>query len=186
MGIAAFTSRYKGLSNVLINEVGVIDPVQARLSGQNEPSTKIRKYKAIWDTGATNSVITSKIIEDLNLKPIGVVKVCTPNKESYENAYIVDFWLPNNICIRGLKVTEGIMPNADILTGMDVMILGDFTVSNYQGNTTFSFRCPSMNETDYVKEIRNANQYRNEKAGRNNPCPCGSGKKFKHCCGQSA
>jgi uncharacterized protein YecA (UPF0149 family) len=21
-----------------------------------------------------------------------------------------------------------------------------------------------------------------EKAGRNDPCPCGSGKKFKHCC----
>lgn len=24
------------------------------------------------------------------------------------------------------------------------------------------------------------------KAGRNDPCPCGSGKKFKHCCGASA
>ena len=22
-----------------------------------------------------------------------------------------------------------------------------------------------------------------EKVGRNTPCPCGSGKKFKHCCG---
>lgn len=25
-----------------------------------------------------------------------------------------------------------------------------------------------------------------QKAGRNDPCPCGSGKKFKHCCGRSA
>lgn len=25
-----------------------------------------------------------------------------------------------------------------------------------------------------------------QKAGRNHPCPCGSGKKFKHCCGRSA
>ncbi len=23
-----------------------------------------------------------------------------------------------------------------------------------------------------------------EKVGRNDPCPCGSGKKYKHCCGQ--
>jgi len=23
-----------------------------------------------------------------------------------------------------------------------------------------------------------------EKTGRNEPCPCGSGKKFKHCCGK--
>lgn len=25
-----------------------------------------------------------------------------------------------------------------------------------------------------------------KKIGRNEPCPCGSGKKYKHCCGQSA
>jgi preprotein translocase subunit SecA len=25
-----------------------------------------------------------------------------------------------------------------------------------------------------------------EKVGRNDPCPCGSGKKFKNCCGRSA
>jgi len=24
------------------------------------------------------------------------------------------------------------------------------------------------------------------KIGRNDPCPCGSGKKYKHCCGQAA
>jgi uncharacterized protein len=26
---------------------------------------------------------------------------------------------------------------------------------------------------------------RKQKTGRNDPCPCGSGKKFKHCCGAS-
>ncbi|HEX2490711.1 MAG TPA: SEC-C metal-binding domain-containing protein, partial [Blastocatellia bacterium] len=25
---------------------------------------------------------------------------------------------------------------------------------------------------------------RTEKVGRNDPCPCGSGKKYKKCCGQ--
>jgi preprotein translocase subunit SecA len=24
----------------------------------------------------------------------------------------------------------------------------------------------------------------NKKVGRNDPCPCGSGKKYKHCCGK--
>ncbi|MBP3584155.1 MAG: SEC-C domain-containing protein, partial [Peptococcaceae bacterium] len=23
-----------------------------------------------------------------------------------------------------------------------------------------------------------------DKVGRNDPCPCGSGKKYKHCCGK--
>ena len=26
---------------------------------------------------------------------------------------------------------------------------------------------------------------RSQKVGRNEPCPCGSGKKYKHCCGRS-
>lgn len=25
-----------------------------------------------------------------------------------------------------------------------------------------------------------------KKTGRNEPCPCGSGKKYKHCCGKNA
>jgi preprotein translocase subunit SecA len=37
-------------------------------------------------------------------------------------------------------------------------------------------------ETGPVEPIRNLGQ----KVGRNDPCPCGSGKKFKNCCGKSS
>lgn len=38
-----------------------------------------------------------------------------------------------------------------------------------------------------VKDIRKilASQPKSPKVGRNEPCPCGSGKKFKHCCGMN-
>ena len=29
-----------------------------------------------------------------------------------------------------------------------------------------------------------SNQVTKKKIGRNDPCPCGSGKKYKHCCGK--
>ena len=29
-------------------------------------------------------------------------------------------------------------------------------------------------------------QKSDKKVGRNDPCPCGSGKKYKHCCGKEA
>jgi FkbM family methyltransferase len=32
-------------------------------------------------------------------------------------------------------------------------------------------------------EILNRLRYRDREVGRNEPCPCGSGRKFKHCCG---
>ena len=38
------------------------------------------------------------------------------------------------------------------------------------------------NPDDHVDPIRNLAQ----KVGRNDPCPCGSGKKFKNCCGRSS
>lgn len=34
------------------------------------------------------------------------------------------------------------------------------------------------------KQISMAANSKNEKVGRNDPCPCGSGKKYKHCCGR--
>ena len=30
-----------------------------------------------------------------------------------------------------------------------------------------------------------SNRYEGRKVGRNEPCPCGSGKKFKRCCGSA-
>ena len=34
------------------------------------------------------------------------------------------------------------------------------------------------------KEYRQSKIVRVEKVGRNEPCPCGSGKKYKKCCGK--
>ena len=62
----------------------------------------------------------------------------------------------------------------DVLIGMDIINLGDFAVSNVEGSTCFTFRMPSLEEFDFVGVPR---------VGRNEPCPCGSGKKYKKCHG---
>ena len=41
----------------------------------------------------------------------------------------------------------------------------------------------SERRAELYKEQKNSGTVRNEKKiGRNDPCPCGSGKKYKHCC----
>ena len=40
----------------------------------------------------------------------------------------------------------------------------------------------NKDDTDTKKPV----QRKNEKVGRNDPCPCGSGKKYKNCCGRNA
>lgn len=37
-------------------------------------------------------------------------------------------------------------------------------------------------QKEITKKYRESKIARSEKVGRNDPCPCGSGKKYKHCC----
>ena len=41
---------------------------------------------------------------------------------------------------------------------------------------------PTSNKTEKAQPITNDGP----KVGRNDPCPCGSGKKYKQCCGKNA
>ena len=73
-----------------------------------------------------------------------------------------------------------------MLIGMNIINLGDFSVSNYQGKTVFSFRVPSAGCTDYVAMANAHTPVKvGKKPGRNDPCPCGSGAKYKNCCGKN-
>jgi tetratricopeptide (TPR) repeat protein len=48
----------------------------------------------------------------------------------------------------------------------------------------YSEECGDGEKTKYYKrELRQSSSARVEKVGRNEPCPCGSGKKYKKCCG---
>jgi preprotein translocase subunit SecA len=42
----------------------------------------------------------------------------------------------------------------------------------------------SMNRTDEEAPVNKPTVRDEDKVGRNDPCPCGSGKKYKKCCGQ--
>ena len=69
---------------------------------------------------------------------------------------------------------------------MDIITIGDFALTHADGNSTVSFRVPSARTIDYVKEIEDINlrMSKKKKIGRNDPCYCGSGKKYKHCHGK--
>ncbi len=58
---------------------------------------------------------------------------------------------------------------------------------------TWLFKLPSWKKVlpddkaaEIAREYRDANIAHSEKIGRNDPCPCGSGKKYKKCCGKNA
>ena len=147
---------------------------------------KQEKFLAIFDTGATNCVITQKVVDALGLKPISMAVAHTANGTVNCEVYLVNIRLPNHVGFTQWRVTKQDLPSkTDVLIGMDVIGNGDFAVTHKDKKTVFSFRCPSIARIDFVEEARaSAKVTVPTSIGRNWRCPCGSGKKYKNCHGK--
>lgn len=179
----SFTVQYSGKTNVLFTEVDIF-PAFNPSTINARPQHK--SYKCIWDTGATNSVITKKVADELNLKPIGMTRVKHAKGEDNSELFFVNIRLPNKVGFSHVRVTEGILSgDVEVLIGMDIISQGDFAITHNNNKTTFSFRCPPIGHIDFVKQTTiHQPIVAEQKVGRNAPCICGSGKKYKRCCGK--
>jgi len=153
----AFTIRYNGLARVLHTKVGVCLPVTPE-EAKNQ-KVQLKEYVAIWDTEATHSAITKKVVDDLELKPTGVRETRHAAGKSINNTYLINISLPNKVMVGQVRVTEvQLIPDDNVLDdkqpqlliGMDIIGLGDFVVTNFDKKTTLSFQIPSTEEIDFV------------------------------------
>lgn len=147
-----------------------------------------RPLKAVWDTGAMGTSISRALAEELQLDKSGVIEITGVTGTALCSKYLVSLHLMNGIVIPELEVSdcEGNI-GCDVLIGMDVITLGDFAINNIGGQTTFFFRIPSLHCINYVQQLpRGAKVLTSPKPGRNDPCPCGSGEKYKRCHGRSS
>lgn len=63
--------------------------------------------------------------------------------------------MPNGVTVKNVLVScSDLGDDIDVLIGMDIIKHGDFAITNVNGKTTFSFRTPSIQEIDYVKESK--------------------------------
>jgi len=179
----ALTSRYGGPARSLHCPVQIGPPVVDRDSiTPEEALLKARTYAGIWDTGATGSVVTEKVITECGLIPIGMTQVHHSQGKSLSYVYRVSFFLPSGLSLPLVHVTRGELTGCDVLIGMDVIGTGDFAVSSDHGKTVFSFRHPSAGPIDFTSPESTVSP--GQKVGRNSPCPCGSGRKYKKCHGR--
>ena len=175
----AFTHTYNARTNRVLSDIEVFEAFDPA-NPPNSPTSF--KTTALWDTGATGSSISPAVAQHLGLIPSGTQKMITAAGEHMSPMFMVNFGLPNGVGVPGINAAQ-IAPQADfdVLLGMDVITLGDFSITNVEGKTTMSFRIPSIKTIDYV-QMANTFKYRN--VGRNALCPCGSNEKFKKCHGK--
>ncbi len=112
------------------------------------------------------------MVDKCGLAPTGMTKAFGVQGGHDAETYLVSILLPNKVMFTQVRVTKGAFPGADVLIGMDIIASGDFSVTNAQGFTTFSFRHPSIKHIDYVKqaEVQKAMaQHAGIKQGGNRP-----------------
>lgn len=113
----------------------------------------------LWDTGASHSAITDETVNALALESIGETTAQYAQGEAITNVYKIGLNLPDLLFLPQLKVTECSSNEAfGVIIGMDVISLGDFSITNVNGVSTFSFCVPGMETIDYVKRIAGSKQ----------------------------
>jgi hypothetical protein len=176
----ALTVKFTGHADRIVTDFGVSVPFEPTSPPHLLPPCV--STRALWDTGASRSAISRDLVKVLNHLPSGAARVTLNGETHVSPTYVVNFYLPNRVAISGVIVTEfTASPAFGAIIGMDVIGLGDMALTNVAGNTCLSFRAPSIATIDYEAE---RNRWLFAGAGRNDPCPCGSGEKFKRCHGR--
>jgi len=143
----AFTHRANG------NLLRVIQTVAGVFAVSPDPhkQTGITTLSAIWDTGATNTTISEQMADNLKLAVVSYTPVSTAaGIIDKAPVYLLNVVLPNNVIIPNVQVTGAKLNGCDMLIGMDIITLGDFAITNHNGNTVCSFRLPSSEEIDFI------------------------------------
>jgi hypothetical protein len=106
------------------------------------------------------SVITPKIFKALNLTPFNRVRVYGVNNTSIADVVKISVRLPNKVLVDEINATVcGLTPGIDMLIGMDIILSGDFAISNAGGQTLFTFAIPPFeNKTDLYEKTLATNK----------------------------
>ncbi|MBT1698262.1 retropepsin-like domain-containing protein [Fulvivirgaceae bacterium PWU4] len=146
--VHALTRANNGIARVIESPIDIYNT----LTNQKEST------KAIWDTGATGSAITKSLVQKLALIPVTKTNVKgVHGVKTGVPVYAVKIVLNNQNVSFTLPVTEceelSDDASAGFLLGMDIITKGDFAISNVNGQTVMTFRVPSIERFDFVKDL---------------------------------
>jgi predicted aspartyl protease len=133
-----FKNEYPHLSQKLITDVEIFDSMQHQ---------NVIRARALWDTGAMLSAITPEIATKLNLASINRIKVNGIGNFSIADIVRVSIRLPNLVELKNARISVlNLVKDVDMLIGMDIIQLGDFSISNGAGKTLFTFAMPPFDD----------------------------------------
>lgn len=133
--------------------------------------------------------IYEKLLSNPNEVVKGTVKELA-EKYDVEVMTMVGFLDGINDSLKVQNPIEEMDENTEVNLGFDLETLyknmvdakADWLYELPQWNSIFS---EEKRKELYLEQKKSGTVVKGPKIGRNDPCPCGSGKKYKHCCGRN-
>jgi len=109
-----------------------------------------KRVKAVWDTGSDITYVSNELANELGLDVYGDASFRTANGISHTTARMLNLRMLGNVNLIDIKAIEAdIRPMGhDVLIGMDILTLGEFSLSSHDGDTFFSFKITVDEPTD--------------------------------------
>src|SRR5579862_8431449 len=101
MAHMAFTVRYTARSLRLTSEVEIFPAFLP-----TQPPPQGRKYLALYDTGATHSSISPKVVAELGLASVGAQNVGVGGGTLTTTAHLVNIGLPNKVMFPMMRLAQ--------------------------------------------------------------------------------
>ena len=148
---SALKAEYNNLTTRLTSEVEIFDSLH---------KSKNINAKALWDTGAMMTAITPEAVNFLNLVSYDRKKVKGIKDEiTLTGIARVCIKLPYIQEIKCDVLICSLVKDIDLLIGMDIIQLGDFSISNGGKKTLFTFVIPPFkNKTDLFEKAVEINK----------------------------
>lgn len=139
-----FTQEYNSIADRLYCKVNICETYDPE--SEKPKNTRCHTYNAIWDTGANKTVISPRIVKELHLKSTINVVFETVNSAHHADVYVVSLSIGNNVTIHGIQAAEADLDWTDALIGMDIITMGDLSVTNDNNKTVLNFVIPNKND----------------------------------------
>ena len=100
------------------------------------------------------SAITPEIQQQLKATPIDKKAIAGIHSMQVVDVVYITIELPNKVIKKNIEVVVcNFTTNVGMIIGMDIISLGDFALSNGEGQTLFSFAVPPFQEKiDFLKK----------------------------------
>jgi len=139
--MAVYNFEKEKLVDAILTPIAVCEAVELK---RNMVVPKIyRSENCMWDTGATNTLISQNVVETLGLKPYGECVVSDNTTTERRKTYLVHLGLPTNTTVLNVEAMLTLSDDYDVVIGMDIIHLCDFCFTNKNNRSCFSLRHPS-------------------------------------------